>query len=232
MLLQLENVHYKYAAKYQQVHAVRGISYEFEVGKVYAIEGKSGCGKTTLLSLLGGLLLPTEGTVSLAGTATAALDCNRLRRETVSLIYQDFNLFPWLTVEENAAYPLVIRKQRLAAALPLAHESLARVGITPAQFKRLPATLSGGEQQRVAIARTLASGSPVVLADEPTGNLDTANTQNTVEILCKLAHEENRCVIIVTHDPAVAAAADVRIQMSDGQFVSEAQGGSDAGANT
>lgn len=219
MILQLENVYYQYKSKYQTVHAVRGITYGFETGKVYAIMGKSGCGKTTLLSLLGGLMLPTEGTVSVKGNATAALDCNRLRREKISLIYQNFNLFPWLTVEENATYPLVIRNESKAAALQLAHKCLEAVGIKPDQYKRLPATLSGGEQQRVAIARTLAAGSPIVLADEPTGNLDSANSKNIVEILRDLAHKENRCVIIVTHDQAVADASDVSIQMLDGQFV-------------
>ena len=219
MILQLENVHYQYKSKYQTVHAVRGITYGFETGKVYAIMGKSGCGKTTLLSLLGGLMLPTEGTVSVEGNATAALDCNCLRREKISLIYQNFNLFPWLTVEENATYPLGIRNESKAAALQLAHNCLEAVGIKPDQYNRLPATLSGGEQQRVAIARTLAAGSPIVLADEPTGNLDSANSKNIVEILRDLAHKENRCVIIVTHDQAVADASDVSIQMLDGQFV-------------
>ena len=219
MILQLENVYYQYKSKYQTVHAVRGITYGFETGKVYAIMGKSGCGKTTLLSLLGGLMLPTEGTVSVEGNATAALDCNRLRREKISLIYQNFNLFPWLTVEENATYPLVIRNESKAAALQLAHKCLEAVGIKPDQYKRLPATLSGGEQQRVAIARTLAAGSPIVLADEPTGSLDSTNSKNIVEILRDLAHKENRCVIIVTHDQAVADASDVSIQMLDGQFV-------------
>ena len=219
MILQLENVYYQYKSKYQTVHAVCGITYGFETGKVYAIMGKSGCGKTTLLSLLGGLMLPTEGTVSVEGTATAALDCNRLRREKISLIYQNFNLFPWLTVEENAAYPLVIRNESKAAALQLAHKYLEAVGIKPDQYKRLPATLSGGEQQRVAIARTLAAGSPIVLADEPTGNLDSANSKNIVEILRDLAHKENRCVIIVTHDQAVADNADISIMMQDGRFI-------------
>ncbi len=219
MILQLENVHYKYKSKYQAVHAVQGITYGFETGKIYAIMGKSGCGKTTLLSLLGGLMLPTQGRVCVEGNATSALDCNRLRREKISLIYQNFNLFPWLTVEENVTYPLLIRNQNKAAARQLAHKCLEEVGIQPDQYKRLPATLSGGEQQRVAIARTLASGSPIVLADEPTGNLDSANSKNIVEILRELAHKENRCVIVVTHDQAISDACDVSIQMMDGQFV-------------
>lgn len=219
MILQLENVHYKYKSKYQTVHAVRGITYGFDTGTVYAIMGKSGCGKTTLLSMLGGLMLPTEGAVVVDGKPTAEQDCNRLRREKVALIYQSYNLFPWLTVEENVTYPLVIQNQPKAAALELAHQRLGDVGMEPDLYRRLPAALSGGEQQRVAIARTLVTGSPIVLADEPTGNLDSANSQNIVEILCSLAHKENRCVIIVTHDQAVADASDVKIQMMDGSFI-------------
>lgn len=222
MILQLDNVHYQYKSRYQTVQAVRGVSYGFEAGKVYSIMGKSGCGKTTLLSLLGGLMLPSEGAVQVEGSATAAMDCSRLRREKISLIYQNFNLFPWLTVEENVAYPLLIRNAGRAEALRLAHSCLEKVELKPEQYQRLPKTLSGGEQQRVAIARTLASGCPIVLADEPTGNLDSANSQNIVEILQALAHRENRCVIIVTHDPAVAERSDVSIQMKDGQFISEA----------
>ena len=219
MMLQLENVHYKYKSKFQTVHAVRGITYGFETGMIYAVMGKSGCGKTTLLSLLGGLMLPTEGTVSVEGEATSALDRSRLRREKVSFIYQNYNLFPWFTVEENVTYPLVIRNQNRTEALRLAHECLEDVGINPEQYKRLPATLSGGEQQRVAIARALAAGSPIILADEPTGSLDSENGKNIIGILRDLAHRESRCVIVVTHDPAIADVSDVSIHMVDGQFV-------------
>ena len=219
MMLQLENVHYKYKSKFQTFHAVRGITYGFETGMIYAVMGKSGCGKTTLLSLLGGLMLPTEGTVSVEGEATSALDRSRLRRGKVSFIYQNYNLFPWLTVEENVTYPLVIRNQNRTEALRLAHECLEDVGINPEQYKRLPATLSGGEQQRVAIARALAAGSPIILADEPTGSLDSENGKNIIGILRDLAHRESRCVIVVTHDPAIADVSDVSIHMVDGQFV-------------
>ncbi len=219
MTLHLENVHYRYISRHQTVHAVRGVSYDFQEGLVYAIMGKSGCGKSTLLSLIGGLLLPTEGAVSYDGVATAALDCNQLRRDQVSLIYQNYNLFPWLTAEENAAYPLLIRGQRKKEALPLACDCLKAVEIQPSQYKRLPSSLSGGEQQRVAISRALASGSPIILADEPTGNLDTANSQNVIKILMDLAHKEKRCVVIATHDPSIGAIADVSLRMQDGVFL-------------
>lgn len=214
--LRLENVVYQYRNKYQTVTAVNHASYGFEAEKLYAIAGKSGSGKTTLLSLMAGLDLPGEGRVVVNGAATS--ECNRdlLRRDQVSVIYQNYNLFPLLTVEENVVYPLRLKKQSKEQAREVAREKLLAVGLQESQFRRLPNMLSGGEQQRVAIARALATGSTIILADEPTGNLDTGNTQNIVEILCRLAHEEGRCVIVVTHDPSVACHADVKLRMTDG----------------
>lgn len=218
MEFQLRDVHYQYTGRHHTVHAVRGVTATFETGKLSVIMGKSGSGKTTLLSMLAGLLLPTSGTVLLDGNAMENMDRNRLRRERISVIYQDFNLFPLLTVEENAAYSLIIQGRPKAQALELTRQKLQSVDISPSQYPRLPATLSGGEQQRVAIARTLAAGSEIVLADEPTGNLDQENSRNIVRILQRLAHEENRCVILVTHDPVVAEAADVVFHMQDGAW--------------
>ena len=218
MEFQLRDVHYQYTGRHHTVHAVRGVTATFETGKLSVIMGKSGSGKTTLLSMLAGLLLPTSGSILLDGNAMENMDRNRLRRERISVIYQDFNLFPLLTVEENAAYSLIIQGRPKAQALELARQKLQAVDISPSQYPRLPATLSGGEQQRVAIARTLAAGSEIVLADEPTGNLDQENSRNIVRILQRLAHEENRCVILVTHDPVVAEAADVVFHMQDGAW--------------
>ena len=195
---------------------MNGVSCIFDNGKMYAIVGASGSGKSTLLSLLAGLRLPTEGSVYYGGESTKKLNRSRLRRETVSVIYQDFNLFPLLTVEENVMYPLRIRKQPTGAAKTVANEKLLAVGLKEEQFARLPNMLSGGEQQRVAIARSLAAGSEIILADEPTGNLDSGNSENIISTLRDLAHKENRCVIVVTHDPAVADAADVVLNMRDG----------------
>ncbi len=213
------NVSYEYRNAFQTVKAVNGVSCEFMQGKVYAIVGASGSGKTTFLSLLAGLDIPTSGTITLGDKTTAEMDRDTYRLEHVSVIYQNFNLFYHLTVLENAAYPLYVRKTPRKEADTLAKEKLLQVGLKEDQFKRLPNMLSGGEQQRVAIARALASGSEIILADEPTGNLDSGNSRNIVEILQKLAHEENRCVIIVTHDPEVAAAADVVLRMQDGVLV-------------
>lgn len=220
-ILTATNVIYEYRNSHQTVRAVGGVSCEFQQGQVYAIVGSSGSGKTTFLSLLAGLDVPTSGTIELDGQSTSQIDRDAYRLNHVSVIYQNFNLFQHLTVIENASYPLYIRKMNRKQADAIAKEKLLQVGLTEDQFKRFPNMLSGGEQQRVAIARALASGSEIILADEPTGNLDSINTQNIVDILRQLAHENNRCVIIVTHDPAVAEAADVVLKMKDGTIANE-----------
>ena len=178
--------------------------------------GKSGSGKTTLLSLLAGLELPTEGKVWFEGKATVEMDCDLYRRDHAAVIYQSYNLFPLLTAVENVLYPLKLRGMDGEAALELAQKELMAVGIQPDQFKRFPSQLSGGEQQRVAIARALAAGNRIVLADEPTGNLDITNGEQVVEILLRLAHDEGRCVIIVTHDLEIASQMDEIYMMRDG----------------
>ena len=218
MGISLKNVSYSYRGKYQTVRAVDGVSYDFEPGKLYAIIGKSGSGKTTLMSLMAGLDLPTEGEIFVDGKSTREWDRNALRRDGVSVIYQNYNLFPLLTVTENIQYPLHLKKMKKPEARALAKEVRERVELPESYYNRLPAHLSGGEQQRVAIARTLAQGCKIILADEPTGNLDTANTANIVAILKDLAHTDGCTVIIVTHDPAVAEKADTVLQMKDGSF--------------
>ena len=216
-----KQVTYEYRNAVQTVKAVNGVSCDFQQGLVYALVGASGSGKTTFLSLLAGLDVPTSGTIELDGESTANMNRDSYRLNHVSVIYQNFNLFQHLTVLDNAAYPLYVRKMPKMKADELAAEKLVHVGLKEDQFKRLPNMLSGGEQQRVAIARALASGSEIILADEPTGNLDSTNSQNIVEILRQLAHENDRCVIIVTHDPAVAEAADVVLKMKDGHLLQE-----------
>ena len=219
MGISLKNVSYSYKGKFQTVKAVDGVSYEFEPGKCYAIIGKSGSGKTTLLSLMAGLDLPTEGEIIVDGKSTKDWDRNQMRRDAVSVIYQNYNLFPLLTVQENIQYPLDLKKMPKRESVALAREVRERVELPVSYDKRLPSHLSGGEQQRVAIARTLAQGCKIILADEPTGNLDSTNTRNIVEILRGLAHEDGCTVIIVTHDPAVAEQADTVLQMKDGSWI-------------
>ena len=219
MSISLNNVSYSYKGKFQTVKAVDGVSYEFEPGKCYAIIGKSGSGKTTLLSLMAGLDLPTEGEIIVDGKSTKDWDRNQMRRDAVSVIYQNYNLFPLLTVQENIQYPLDLKKMPRKESVALAREVRERVELPANYDKRLPSHLSGGEQQRVAIARTLAQGCKIILADEPTGNLDSTNTRNIVEILRSLAHDDGCTVIIVTHDPAVAEQADTVLQMKDGSWI-------------
>ena len=219
MSISLKNVSYSYRGKYQTVRAVNDVSYDFEPGKCYAIIGKSGSGKTTLLSLMAGLDLPTEGEIIIDGKSTKNWNRNRLRRDAVSVIYQNYNLFPLLTVQENIRYPLDLRRMSKKKATELATKVRERVELSANYDNRLPAHLSGGEQQRVAIARTLAQGCKIILADEPTGNLDSTNTENIVKILCSLAHDDGCTVIIVTHDPAVAEQADAVLQMKDGAWI-------------
>ncbi len=218
-VLSLENVSYTY--KNAPRPAVSEISYTFEEGNVYAIVGPSGSGKSTLLSLLAGLDLPTDGKITFDGDNLAELNLDRYRRESISMIFQAFHLFPLLTVMENVCFPMELCGVTPKDARPRAKALLEGVGITQEQMNRFPSKLSGGERQRVAIARSLASNAKIILGDEPTGNLDGANTQNIIDILCSLAHEKGYCVIIVTHDMEVAGAADVAFRMRDGKLRKE-----------
>ena len=178
--------------------------------------GSSGCGKTTLLSLMAGLDVPTEGDVLFEGVSTADMNLEKYRRERVAVIYQDFRLFPLLTVAENVMFPMELRGMKPALAKKRAAELIRKVGLTEAVLDRFPAMLSGGEQQRVAIARALGMDTNVLLADEPTGNLDSKNSEYLFSILESLAREDGYCVIIVTHDDTLGRRADEAIRISDG----------------
>ena len=212
--LTLDHVSYTYPGGTSPV--VKGASYGFETGKLYAIVGPSGSGKSTLLSMLAGLDTPKEGDVMLGEENLKSLDMDKYRREGVSIIFQAFCLLPLLTVQENVCLPMEMQGIPKEGAREQATEALLKVGIEESKHKRFPSALSGGEQQRVAIARSLCSGAPVLLADEPTGNLDGENTRIVMDILRRLAHEEGRCVIVVTHDPEVADTADLVLRMKDG----------------
>ena len=218
-ILQLDKVSYEYRNKHQTVKAVNEFSYEFNQGLFYAITGKSGSGKTTLLSLMVGLDVPTEGVIKYEGTDLEEMNMDKYRRDCVSLIYQDFNLFPLLTVLENVMYPLKLKGQKTSECKMLAMGKLKMVGLDESYYKRYPSMLSGGEQQRVAIARALVTGSSILLADEPTGNLDTENGNNIVSILKDLAHNNKFCVIVVTHDLDIASVADKTLSLRDGRLI-------------
>ncbi len=215
-IIEAESVSYVYQTKYQKTRALSGVNCSFERGRVYAITGKSGSGKSTLLSLLAGLDVPTEGTLYIDGEDMRKIDRDAYRMKRASVIYQAFHLFPLLTVQENVMFPMELQHVAKKEAGAKAKEHLAKVGLPDTLYKKMPNMISGGEQQRVAIARAMASGGEILLADEPTGNLDSQNEKVIMDLLCQLAHEENYAVIIVTHNEAVAAAADVVFGMSDG----------------
>ena len=218
-ILTLEDVKYEYKTKYQTVTALAGVSCAFERGRFYAVAGKSGSGKTTLLSLIAGLDKPSSGKILIGETDIAGIDRDRYRLEHISVIYQSLNLFPLLTVIENVMFPLEYKKVSKSSARALAAEKLTAVGIGENMHSRFPSMLSGGEKQRVAIARSLANMTGFILADEPTGNLDSENSKNIVRLLKGLAKSENVCVIAVTHDPDVASEADVVLRINDGVLV-------------
>ncbi len=211
-----------YGAGPAQVHAVRGVNLDVAAGEAVAIVGPSGCGKSTLLYLLGGLERPTAGTVRLAGGQLERLSeagLARLRRRALGFVFQAFHLVDELTALENVELPVLLagaspREARARAAQLLGQVRLAH------RAEHLPSALSGGERQRVAIARALANEPLVVLADEPTGNLDSAASNEVLRLLAQL-RADGRTLVVVTHDERIAATADRMITMRDGTFVGE-----------
>jgi len=212
--LAVENVNYRY--KNGERDVLQGVNCEFESGKLTAIVGPSGSGKTTLLSIIAGLDTPSSGNVLIDGEPLAKLNLDQYRRERVSMIFQAFHLFPLLTAIENVCYPMEMVGISQAEAKVKAKKLLESVQISVDKHGRYPANLSGGEQQRVAIARALSTGSQVLLADEPTGNLDVANGNIVMDILHKLANEKGYCVVVVTHNLEIAETADRIFKISDG----------------
>ena len=215
-ILQLQNVTYSYKSKYQQIDAVKNVNCAFEQGQVYAIIGKSGSGKSTLLSLLAGLDVPTSGEVLFEGRSTNRMDLTAYRRDHAPMIYQSFRLFPLLTVSENVTYSMELRGITGKKARDRARDLIKRVDLPVSSLDRFPNMLSGGEQQRVAIARALSVDSKLLLADEPTGNLDEENSINIIDILIDLAHTNNYCVVIASHDLSILPKMDHVFRMNSG----------------
>lgn len=214
--LTLQRVSYRYPRAARD--ALQGVECSFRAGEVAAVVGPSGSGKTTLLSIMAGLDRPSGGEVLVDGKKLSEMDLDAYRRQYVSVIFQAFHLFPLLTVLENVCFPLELLGAGEKDAREQARRNLELVGIAEEKHRRYPSQLSGGEQQRVAIARALSSGAKILLADEPTGNLDGENSRNIVDILTRLAHEGGYCVVIVTHDPAIAEAADAVYTVADGEL--------------
>lgn len=204
-IMEIKGVRYSYDNKR---NVLKGVSAELNAGKMYAILGPSGCGKTTLLSLLGGLDSPLEGQILFDGQDIEITGLAAHRKNNVAFIFQSYNLIDYLTPKENVA---------LTSKLP-PQPILERVGLTEEESKRNVLKLSGGQQQRVAIARALASDAKVILADEPTGNLDEDTAAEIANILKECAHQMNKCVVIVTHSNELAKQADEVLQLNRGEM--------------
>ena len=217
-ILRAEHVSYSYQSKYQKVEAVKDVSCVFEKGKFYAIVGESGSGKSTLLSLLAGLDQPCEGTIYVEGEPLSDMDRDAYRLNRAAVVYQAFHLFPLLTAQENVMLPLEFKKMHKKEAVRQAQRLLQRVGLESRIYRQFPKMMSGGEQQRVAIARAVAAGGEIILADEPTGNLDSGNEENVVALLKELAHEDGYTVIVITHNQRVADETDHVFRMKDGSM--------------
>ncbi len=203
------------------VQAVRGVNLTLHPGQFVVITGPSGSGKTTLLNIIGTLDKPTRGRVLIDGEDISNMkdgELTKLRRHKIGFIFQFHNLIPVLSAMENVQLPLLTAGVKTKTAQARARSLLGRVGLSE-RLDHLPDELSGGEQQRVAIARALANSPKLILADEPTGELDTKTGSETVEVLHELAKQENTTVLVVTHDPVVAEKADSLYEMRDGHLV-------------
>ncbi len=207
------------------IHAVDAVNLTFTEGQFVAILGKSGCGKSTLLYLLAGLDKPTSGELNVDGVDLKRLSGgqeHRFRRQKLGFVFQSFHLIPGLTALENVMLPMELRGGMTSGSLHERASTLLRqVGIDEKRHHHKPGKLSGGQQQRVAIARALANNPRVILADEPTGNLDSQSGKLIVQLLKQLA-EQGRTVIVVTHDVSIAEVADMRLHMEDGRIETRA----------
>lgn len=221
-LIHIENIMKIYNPGENAVHALDGISLDIATGEFVAIIGQSGSGKSTLMNILGCLDVPTSGTYILSGQDVSNLDDNALseiRNQQIGFIFQGFNLIPNLTALENVELPLIYRNVPASERHECAVEALKIVGLEH-RMRHKPSELSGGQQQRVAIARAIAAKPPVILADEPTGNLDSSSTREIMKILHDL-HDSGRTVVLITHDVQIAENAKRVVRIMDGKIESD-----------
>ncbi len=222
MLVEIKDMCKIYNPGENEVRALNHICLSIEEGEFVAIIGQSGSGKSTLMNMLGCLDVPTSGTYMLHGQDVSHLDDDELsdiRNKEIGFIFQGFNLIQNLTALENVELPLIYRGVSKKKRLQLASEALTKVGLE-ARMEHKPAEMSGGQQQRVAIARAIAQAPPIILADEPTGNLDSGSTKEIMQIM-KSLHEDGRTIILITHDNEIAAQAERVIKIKDGRIESD-----------
>lgn len=213
-ILKLENVGYRYKDAPKDVYVFKDINYEFEQGKMYAIKGKSGSGKTTLLSLITGLEKCTEGKVLYEDKDLKKMNLDKYRNTDIGIVFQSYNLLPRLTALENIILSMDISKVKVKNKKQKALELMESVGLSKEHSNRKILKLSGGEQQRIAIARSLSYNPKIIIADEPTGNLDKETEGEILKIFSKLAKEENKCIIIVTHSQNVCDEVDTIYELN------------------
>lgn len=218
-ILKAENLKKYYGRGDTMVKALDGVDLEIERGKFTAVIGTSGSGKSTLLNMLGGLDTPTEGSVRIGGTELSALDNEQatiFRRKQIGFIFQNYNLVPVLTVWENIVFPISLDGQKPDRSFIMKVVTL--LGLET-KLDSLPNNLSGGQQQRVAIARALASKPSIILADEPTGNLDSKTSDDVIGLLKMTSREFHQTIVMITHNPAIAQMADRIVRIEDGRIV-------------
>lgn len=207
-ILEVKNVNYRYKDAPKGDYVLKGINMSFELGKSYAIRGKSGSGKTTLLSLISGLEKKYEGEILYNGKSLKKMNLDRYRNSDIGIVFQSYNLLPQLTAQENIILSMDISKIKVKNKKQKSLELMNQVGLDKTLAKRRVLKLSGGEQQRIAIARSLSYNPSIIIADEPTGNLDKDTETEILKIFNGLAHKENKCVIIVTHSANVCDSVD------------------------
>lgn len=223
-LIELKDLYKIYNPGENEVRALDGVNLAIDDGEFVAIVGQSGSGKSTMMNMIGFLDIPTSGEYILKGENVEKLTDDQLsdiRNREIGFIFQGFNLINSLTAKENVELPLIYRGVGKAERSQLAEEALERVGMGH-RMTHLPSQLSGGQQQRVAIARALAAKPPIILADEPTGNLDSASGKDVMEMLYEL-HESGRTVILITHDDGIAATAKRIVRFQDGRIISDSK---------
>lgn len=218
-ILELKNINYHYQDASKKISILNNVDFSFEKGKFYTILGSSGSGKTTLLSLISGLDTPKSGAILYDGKNINTIGLTNFRNKNIGIVFQSYNLIPYMTSLQNVLTSMEITQNKIENRKQKACTLLEKMGLTSEEIKRSVLKISGGQQQRVAIARALATEGDIIFADEPTGNLDHDTAIDITNLFKTLAHENNKCIIVVTHSNDVAAQSDVKLKLKNGKLV-------------